>query len=149
MITIKNNQKKISVSEKKIKEYIKKIIKILGYENFDVGIWLTTNSTIKKYNKTYRKKNKPTDILSFPFYPDLKPEKKITPKSDDEKNLGDLIISLEYAKKDAKKFDKTLDEHLKVLLVHGICHLVGYTHETERDYKKMQAQEQYLLKKLN
>ena len=74
---------------------------------------------------------------------------KIKPKSEDEKNLGDLIISAEFAQKDAKKGNRSLNEHLKILLVHGICHLLGHDHETENDYKKMRAKELSILKKLS
>ena len=148
MITIKNNIKKIKASNKQIKEYTQKILDLLNYTNFDIGIWLTTNQTIKKYNKKYRKKNKPTDILSFPFHTTLQAGEKIKPKFDYEKNLGDIIISLEYAKKDALKLNISLQKHLKILLVHGICHLLGYTHDEDEDYAVMQRKEQELLAQL-
>jgi len=149
MIQIKNRQKKIKVNEKKLKIIISKILDILDYSDFDIGIWLTTNQTIHKYNKKYRKKNKPTDILSFPFHSKITPGKKIIPKTDDDKNLGDIIISLEHAKKDATNSDNSLDKQLKILLVHGICHLIGYDHTTDKDYRKMQKQEAYLLESIN
>ena len=148
MITIKNNIRKIKISEKKIRGLVAQILKILKYEDFDIGIWLTTNNMIKKYNKNYRKKDKETDILSFPFHTPLKAGKKIIAHSPDEKNLGDIIISLEYAKKDALDTKRPFDEHIKILLAHGICHLIGYDHETDIDYKKMQAKEASILKKL-
>lgn len=149
MVTIKNSQRKIKISEKKVREYTEKVLEILKYKDFDIGIWFTTNQTIAKYNKKYRKKDKPTDILSFPFHTGLKPKEKIKPKAEDEKNLGDIIISAEYAKKDAKKFNRNFSEHLKILLVHGICHLIGYTHKTESEYKKMLTKEKDILSKLS
>ncbi|MFC1842410.1 rRNA maturation RNase YbeY [Candidatus Dependentiae bacterium] len=148
MVNIKNTQRKIKINTKKIENYITQILEIVGYNNFDIGIWFTTNETIKKYNKKYRNKNKPTDILSFPFYPNLQPGEKIKVKSKDQQNLGDIIISLEYAKKDALKLGRPFYEHLKILLVHGICHLLGHTHETEKDYKKMHAKEAKILTKI-
>jgi len=149
MIKIKNTQKKIKIDEKEVYKIAHDILTILDYSNFDLGIWLTTNQTIRKYNKLYRKKDKPTDILSFQFYEKIKPGERIVPKPTETKDLGDLIISLEYAKKDADKQGKLLIEHLKKLLAHGICHLIGYEHETDQDYKKMQARESYILKKLD
>jgi len=148
MITIKNNIKKIKINKKKIKKLVTHILKFLKYEDFDIGIWFTTNATIKKYNKNYRKKDKATDILSFPFHTQLKAGEKITIHSPDGKNLGDIIISLEYAKKDALHAKRPFYEHLKILLVHGICHLLGYDHKTDEDFKKMQAKETSILKKL-
>ena len=148
MITIKNNIKKIKVSEKKIRELVTQILKILNYQDFDIGIWFTTNATIKKYNKKYRKKNKATDILSFPFHTQLKAGEKIRIHTPDEKNLGDIMLSLEHAQKDAREAKRPFNDHIKMLLVHGICHLLGYDHKTDIDYKKMQTKETSILKKL-
>jgi len=145
MVKIKNSQKKITIDEKQAEKTTKEILEILGYSDFDIGIWFTTNQTIRKYNRAYRKKDKPTDILAFQFHPEAKAGQKIAATSDDEKNLGDLIISLEYAKKDAVKLGKPLEAHLKKLIVHGICHLIGYTHETEQNYKKMAQKEKQIL----
>lgn len=148
MITIKNQVNKIKVSEKKLKTDAQKILDILKYSDFDLGILLTTNKTIQRYNKTFRHKDKPTDILSFSYHADLKAGEKIKPKTDEDKNLGDLIISLEYVENDAKKWEQTFAQRMRILLVHGICHLLGYDHEKDEDYKVMHKQEQKILKLL-
>lgn len=148
MITIKNTQRKITVNTKKLKTQAAYLLKLLGYEDFDLGIWLTTNKTIQEYNRTYRNKDKPTDILSFTHHPTLKAGEKIVVREPDDKNLGDLIISLEYVQHDASRWHMTFEERMPVLLVHGICHLLGYDHEHDADYKIMHKKEQTLLKKL-
>lgn len=148
MITIRNSQRTIPVNTKKLKHDAQKILDHLGYANFDLGIWVTTNATIQKYNRKYRNKDKPTDILSFPFYPQLKAGERIHPKTEDDKNLGDIIISAEFVKKAAKQLKVTFEQHMKVLLVHGICHLLGYDHIKDKDYKVMQKKEKELFKLL-
>lgn len=148
MLTIKNTQRKIKVDLKAIERDAFKIMDLLGYEGYDLGIWFTTNPTIHRYNKQYRDKDKPTDILSFPYYPELKAGQKIKPYSDEEKNLGDIIISVEYVQKAAKELGVTLDQRMQVLLVHGICHLLGYDHIKDEDYAVMKKKEDFLLKKL-
>lgn len=145
MITIKNSQRKIAIDLDQIKNDAQKILDFLGYSDFDCGIWITTNATIKRYNALYRKKNRPTDILSFPFHPELKPGQKIKVSSDDDKNLGDLIIAAEYVFKD---YSNTMNERMSVLLVHGICHLLGYDHQTDQQFAQMQKLEKILLKLL-
>lgn len=145
MITITSTQRKIKISTKKMTQDIKKILRHLGYQDYDVNILLTTNRTIRKYNKTYRHKDKATDILSFPFYPDLKPGQRIEATAPEESCLGDIIISLEYVRKDIKKLYVSFDDRTQRLLVHGICHLLGYDHETDEDYELMLAQENELL----
>ncbi len=146
MILIKNTQKKIYINQKEIKSKIEKILKHLYYQNFDIGIWLTTNQTIKKYNKKYRNKDKATDVLSFPYHEKLKPRQKIKVQSDDDRSLGDIIISLERTKSDAIELNKPFKEHLIVLIVHGVCHLLGYDHKTEKEFQIMQNKENKLLK---
>lgn len=148
MILIKNTQRKVLFSLKKLEQDAQKILRILNYENFDLGIWITTNKTIHTYNRDFRKKDKPTDILSFSYHPTLKAGQKIIPKTDDDKNLGDLIISAEYVQKVAHELNQTMDERMRILLVHGICHLLGYDHELDEDYKVMHKKETILLKAL-
>lgn len=149
MILIKNTQKKIKINSEKLRKSAKKLLNFLEYSDFDLGIWLTTNKTIRKYNKRYRKNDKPTDILSFPYHTKLKAGKRITPKSDEDKNLGDLIISLEFAKKEAYKLDRSINKHLTILLVHGISHLLGLDHQAQKEYSAMKKFEQKLLSYLS
>ena len=145
MITIKNRVRSIAVDEAQLKRNIQKILNEINYPDYDLGILLTTNKTIKKYNKFYRNKNKPTDILSFSYYPDLEPGSRIKPASEEEKNLGDLIISLERTKTDAKQLGIPFKTRLNQLVVHGICHLLGYDHVTEKAYQQMKKKEELLL----
>jgi probable rRNA maturation factor len=147
MITIKNSQRKIIVDIQQLKKNAQYMLNALGYPDFDLGIFLTTNKTIHRYNKQFRHKDKPTDILSFPFHPDIKPGEKIVAEWPEDKNLGDLIISLEYVQKEAiETWNTTLDERMKVLLAHGLAHLLNYDHITDADYAVMQRIEKKLLK---
>ncbi|OGB96846.1 rRNA maturation RNase YbeY [candidate division TM6 bacterium RIFCSPHIGHO2_12_FULL_36_22] len=148
MITLKNTQRKIPLDTKKIKETAQKILDLLNYSDYDLGIWFTTNKTIHEYNKQYRHKDKPTDILSFAYHSNLHAGDRIIVESEEDKNLGDLIISPAYVQEQLPELDTTLDKRLNVLLVHGICHLLGYDHISDEDYKIMDKQEQALLKKL-
>lgn len=149
MITIKNTQRSHTVDTEHIKKTAQIIITELGYQDFDLGIWLTTNKTIHSYNKMYRKKNKPTDILSFPYHPNLEPGEKPTVHDEEDKNLGDLIISVEFVHDLLKLYkDITLQERIDTLLIHGICHLLGYSHYDEDNDKIMNALEKKLAKKI-
>ena len=71
----------IKINVKKIESNIFLMLDFLDYNDFDIGVWFTTNRTIRSYNKTYRKKDKPTDILSFPYHTTLKPGEKIKIKT--------------------------------------------------------------------
>jgi rRNA maturation RNase YbeY len=150
MILIKNKQRKIKVDIKKLHASVEKMLDVLGYQDFDLGILLTTNRTIRKFNKQFRGKDKPTDVLSFPFHDYLKPGQKIQPRSPEDKNLGDIIISVEYAQKNARILRQAQDErefedYLVTLLAHGIAHLIGYDHATDEQFRKMQKIEKRLI----
>ncbi len=148
MITIKNTQRTIRLSTTRLERHAQKMLDSLGYSDFDLGIWLTTDATIRKYNRQYRGKDKPTDILSFPYHPKLKPGERILPREEEDKNLGDLIISLAYVKKDAPRWGQSFTERLDVLLAHGIAHLLGHDHEKDEDYRIMHKLEKRLLNSL-
>lgn len=148
MILLKNTQRKIAINRERIIAQVQKILEILKYSDFDIGIWITNNTTIREYNKKYRHKDKATDILSFPFYPELVAGKHIKAKNPEDKNLGDLIISAEYVVEEAKKYNVPFEQRLQLLFVHGICHLLGYDHIEDADFQKMRAKESFILKKL-
>ena len=148
MIVIKNTQRKIVINTKQLKKDAQTILRILHYDDFDLGILLTNNSTIQKYNREYRHKDKPTDVLSFSYHPTLKAGKRIKPKTEEDYNLGDLVISAEYVLHDNLFAKLTLQQRLQRLLVHGVCHLLGYDHIVDQDWRKMRAKEGFLLKKL-
>ena len=101
-------------------------------------ILLSNNQNIKKLNKKFRNKNKPTDVLSFPF------EKKINIKK--TSYLGDIVISYEFMEK--PKVLNSLEFKYKVIkiFIHGFLHLLGYDHIKLKDFKKMSFEEEKIYK---
>lgn len=148
MISIRQTQRKILFSADTYKKKAEIILNSLGYSNFDLGIWLTTSQTIKEYNRQYRHKDQATDILSFPYHTALRAAEKIKVSCDEDRNLGDLIISVEYVYENSKQMPGNFEQRMDRLLVHGICHLLGYDHIHDADYKKMLALENKLIKLL-
>ena len=96
MILIKNRQKKIVVDSVALQHDAQKILDLLHYSDFDLGILITTDATIRRYNRDYRHKDKPTDILSFPAHPTLQAGKRIRVRKGEPRDRGDLMISAEY-----------------------------------------------------
>lgn len=148
MIKIKNTQRSVKLDLKKIKQDAQIVLDALDYSDFDLGIWFTSNKTIRSYNKQYRNKDKATDVLSFPYHDTLKAGERIKVKSEDDKNLGDLILAPQYIIDDLLQWNDTFEHHMQRLLVHGVCHLLGYDHIKDEDYKVMKRKENTLLKKL-
>ena len=140
MVNIQNKQRKFDIKSYKIEQKLNFLLDVLGYKKYDIGLLITTNKTIASYNQTYRQKDKPTDILSFPYHPHLKAGEKIIVEQTEDKNLGDMIISLEYVEKDAKNLGVTLLDRIDVLL--------GYDHIIDADYLVMKKEEERLLELL-
>ena len=107
--------------------------------NHEIVIRLVGIKEITKLNKKYRKKNKPTNIISFQFDP---------PQGIKHNLLGDLVICLPLVKKEAKTQGKTILAHLAHLTIHGVLHLLGYDHKTCKEAKQMETLEIKHLKKL-
>ena len=99
---------------------------------------LSNNRNIKKLNKVFRKKNKSTDILSFPL------DKKIKIKKNTY--LGDIIISYNYLDKPKSQNLKSFKEKVAKILIHGFLHLLGFDHKKNKDYSKMLKEENLLYK---
>ena len=128
--------------------YIERKIKKLNFKNKNYKkniifctLLLSNTKAIKKLNSKFRKKNKSTDVLSFPFYNKKNLKKKI--KNEKEIYLGDIIINLNKirSKKNMKNFKLEFDK----LWIHGLVHLFGYDHKKEKDYRKMiQVEKNYL-----
>ena len=99
---------------------------------------LSNNKNIKKLNKVFRKKNKSTDILSFPI------EKKI--KISKYTYLGDIIISYNYLDKPRSQNLELFKEKVIKIFIHGFLHLLGFDHKKNKDYSKMLKEENFLFK---
>jgi probable rRNA maturation factor len=113
----------------------------------EVGILFVNNRTIREYNRQYRGKDVPTDVLSFPMGPNDSVKTLATGEgSCPPYLLGDLIISPERAEAEAALFSRSYSEQMLFLLVHGLLHLLGHDHETSRrDETRMQRHERRLL----
>ena len=130
-------QKKLKDPKKYINKKIKKASKILGPKNKEFSILLTSNLKMKKLNNKFRKKNKITDVLSFPIK--IKNKKKLY--------VGDIAISYEIVKERSRETNFFLE--FDKMWIHGYLHLIGYDHIKYNDFKKMLKKEKLILKYLN
>ena len=146
MILIKNEQT-FPIDTEKLKESAQIILDALDYSDFDLGILLATPEVMQEYNKKYRDKDKVTDIISFPFH-QIEAGDRIEVTSDEDKSLGDIIICPQYVHDDLERWNTTFQERMDILLVHGICHLLGYDHIKDDDYEVMKLKEAALLEKI-
>tara|TARA_B100001029_G_scaffold124271_1_gene103491 strand:+ start:926 stop:1378 length:453 start_codon:yes stop_codon:yes gene_type:complete len=136
-------KKYISSPEKYINKktrYLYKHIPIMKNKNINLSLLLSGPKEIKYLNKKFRKKNKITDVLSFPFYSQNNINKKI--KNSKNLYLGDIILNHTKIKK--KNFKAEFDK----LWIHGFLHLLGYKHFKNKDFYKMNKLEKKIFKNI-
>jgi len=102
-------------------------------EDFEVSVMLTDDARIRELNRTWRDKDKPTNVLSFPA-----PEQ---PGAEGPRHLGDIALAYETLVRESEEESKALADHYAHLIVHGILHLLGYDHEDEAEAETMEALE--------
>ena len=116
-----------------------RILDALGLEKVELSILITSDREIKRLNRLYRNKDKPTDVLSFPMGEEV----------GGWRLLGDVVISLDTAKVQASEFSLSLEEEIKRLLIHGIVHLLGYDHELgPEEEEKFREMEEFIQSKI-
>jgi len=128
-ILINKKIKDRKITKKFIKEAVSLILKNLNLDNVEISISLVDDETMRNLNREWRGKDKTTDVLSFPMEDEFGISKY--------RLLGDVIISLPFAEKQAKEIGYTIEEEIIRLLTHGILHLLGYDHETSEEDAKI------------
>lgn len=115
---------------------LEKILKKRFNLKKQISIALLSDIEIKAMNKVYRHKDKVTDVLSFPLESDY--------------IIGEVLICLGQARRQAKEKNKTLKSEIQLLTVHGILHILGYDHEiSDKEAKRQEQEEQVILDLLN
>ncbi len=161
---IRNTQRSHEINVDRLERLTRHLLETLNCGAFDVGLWLTTDATVRKLNTQFRGVRRSTDILSFPFHDELSPgtaPTEVDSNDEDELNLGDMVVSVAYvARKAAKAGSRNegpgvahamehltaIDDRIQLLVIHGLCHLLNYDHETEDEFADMAAVEDRLLR---
>lgn len=131
-ILLRNAQRKIKIDRLPLLKLIEKALAELALPDSEISIMLVNDDRIRKLNKEYRGKDQATDVLSFPQDEDAKSDTG-------GPLLGDIVISIETALRQAKEHRLSLDEEALLLIIHGTLHLLGHDHErSAKEKKKMQ-----------
>ena len=135
-VSLYNSCKKIAdyiFSQKEIIE--KSCLKDLSDKNIFFDIVLMNNEEIHRINRDYRQKDSPTDVITFALFADAPKEEQFI--FDNEVHLGEMMISLDKIKEQAKENKVSFDDEMYYIVAHGILHLLGFDHLTESDYNYM------------
>ena len=145
-LSVSNISRCYFLTKKKLNDIVKFILKSVGVNDAKFSIVFSSDAEIKRLNYLYRRKNRSTDVLSF----SMREGKRL---KRDSSILGDIVISVDRAKKQAGRFNSTFKKETCLYIIHGILHLLGYEDGGPSSRKKMQRKEAQILnalwKKLN
>ena len=124
--------KKRSVAPSTVRERAERMLAALQMKDAELSVLLCDDATIHELNRDYRGKDRPTDVLAFAMregeHGDLAPEL-----------LGDVVVSIDTARRQAAEHGRTLVAEVTYLLAHGLLHLLGYDHATVAEDRRMRA----------
>jgi probable rRNA maturation factor len=136
---ILNRQRSVRLSTRALESFLLRVRRELGLKQAQVTVCLVSDAEIAGMNQSFRKKHGPTDVLSFPAVKLRKPRRSkrlansLAPDSlNSDASLGDIAIAPAVAKRNAKNYGRTLPAELKILILHGVLHLLGFDHEADR-----------------
>ena len=110
-----NNTTKWAIDEEFLKKIAQKVLKAEKPEEFDLSVAIVESKKSQELNKIYRGKDKPANVLSF---------------LEKEFGLGEIVLCPQEIEKDAKKYDILFQQALALMLIHGMLHLLGYSHSS-------------------
>jgi probable rRNA maturation factor len=151
---ILNRQRNVRIRKGQLEDFLNRARKALGLPAGSFSVALVTNAEIAKWNRAYRHKDGPTDVLSFPS--EAAPEaprriarassRRTITKHSAPLYLGDIAIAPSVAQRNARRFERTFSQEMRILILHGMLHLMGYDHET--DTGQMERRERRLRRQL-
>jgi len=125
---IVNRQRRVPVALDPLKQFAERARRELRFADDAVTVCLISDAAIARLNRRYRGKRGPTDVLSFPS--GVRKSPRVARSA--QHYAGDIAISPSAARRNARRLDRTLPAELRVLILHGLLHLAGYDHETDR-----------------
>jgi probable rRNA maturation factor len=144
-VYIENRQRRIKVSQQRIGNLLRKALRLLRLHEAELSVLLVNDRRMRILNRQYRGIDRTTDVLSFPQMTKAQSSKLKAQSC----LLGDIVINLHKAERQAAEYGLPLNEELKRLLIHGLLHLTGYDHEKGRyAERKMKDKTRYLLARL-
>jgi probable rRNA maturation factor len=138
---ITSHQRRVRVSLAPLERYFGRVLRVLGLSSDAASVRFVNDSQMARWNRAYRGKRGSTDVLSFPTSDSenharrrtlrIRNGRRRTRSAARNEYLGDIAISPIIAKRNARRFGRTLACELQILILHGLLHLMGYDHETD------------------
>ncbi|KAM9287503.1 LOW QUALITY PROTEIN: GDP-fucose protein O-fucosyltransferase 2-like [Morus bassanus] len=134
-LAVRNAQRAVPVRRAPLRRAVCALRAALGASRFDVGLVCAGDGLMRRLNGEYRQRPEPTDVLSFPFHR-LAAGELPRPRCREEYNLGDIFLGVEYIHRQCRATGEDFDSVLAVTAAHGLCHLLGYQHNTKSEWQQ-------------
>jgi probable rRNA maturation factor len=135
-----DRQKAIKIDRRSIRRLVGRILADHSCEDDDLAIVLARDSFVRELNAAYRKVDRPTDVLAFAMRDVVAPD-EVGESGGTERILGDVVISVDRARVQARRFRRTVEHEMLKLVAHGVLHLLGYDHERPKEKREMRKLE--------
>jgi len=147
VIYYRNEVRKSGVDGRALRATAKRLLAAAGEAGSSLSLTLVGDDAMRELNRDHRGKDVPTDVLSFPLL-SFETLAALAPQDDredePERMIGDVVISVDTARKQAADYDAPLQRELERLLIHGILHVLGHDHMEVGEREKMEAEERRL-----
>ena len=134
-IHYRNEVRASGVDARALKKTLRDLLVAVGEPDAGISMTLVSDATIRAINREHRGKDKATDVLSFPLEPEPFTHERL---------LGDIVISIDTARRQAADYDAPLQRELYRLAIHGLLHVLGHDHEAPVERARMEAEERRL-----
>lgn len=138
MIHFRNQTKGSGLNGRRLKSVARELLAAAGEEHSALSLSLVGDRSIRRLNYEHRGLDKATDVLSFPLDPSE------ASAHGPERLLGDVVISVDTARRQAAEYDAPLENEVYRLLIHGILHVLGHDHEEPEERAAMESEERRL-----
>jgi probable rRNA maturation factor len=151
VIYVDNHTRGSGLDTREVVRVLERLLAEIGEEGSSVSLTFVRDPAMRELNREHRGKDAPTDVLSFPLHP---PEafdrsgrtRPLEPDEDDEteRMLGDIVVSIDTAQRQADDYDAPLEREVQRLLIHSVLHLAGHDHMEPGERAVMEAEERRL-----
>ena len=141
-VSVRRSTRRHPVRPRRLSRRVERMLEAAGFGGAELSVGLIGDRAMRRLNREFRGKDRATDVLSFPLF---EPEEISALRRRRERPLlGDVVISLDTATRQAREYDATLERELDRLLIHGILHLLGHDHELPDQARRMRREERRL-----
>lgn len=136
MVYLDNRTRGTGLDGGRLVATLERLLAAAGEAGSSVSLTLLRDPAMRELNREHRGKDAPTDVLSFPLHPEG--------HADAERMLGDIVVSVDTARRQAGDYDAPLEREVERLLIHGVLHLLGHDHHEPAERARMEAEERRL-----